>query len=162
MITLSLKNKKKMDTINFKNYQLNAIIKILSYPMPFYKGRVKNRFMSLIMEKAQALEKNRLEILMGLCKKDKDGNPITKNDNYELDDKNRVKWSQEYAKMMGEDCLIDVTPSLKVDLGPIKDLINSSSVELDNQETAIIEEVVTALEIVKPKSEEKKETKKKK
>ena len=140
-----------MDTLIIKNYHLATFMKVLDYPMAFAKGRVKNRLMSILAQKAQALEKNRIEILNTLCDKDKDGKPVMEKGSFKLSDKNKKKWDEEYQKMMMEDCIIDVTPSIKSDLGPLKDIINTSTVELDTQQTVIVEEIITSLEVTKPK-----------
>ena len=143
-----------METINLKNYQIESFIKVLSYPMPFSKGRIKNRFMSILMEKAHLIEKNRLEIINELVEKDKENQAIIENGSFKMG-QNATKFQEEYEKLMKEDCIIDITPSLKVDLGPIKDMINKSDIILDNQQTAIVEEVMTELENIKPKAEKK-------
>ncbi len=140
-----------MDTINLKNYHINSFMKTLNYAMPFARGRVKNRILIILSEKAEALEKSRIEILNGLADKDKEGKPVLVNNQFKISDKNRVKFEEEYQKMMNEDCIIDVTPSLKADIGSVKDMINTSTVNLDPNETKNMEEVLTALEVTKPK-----------
>jgi len=141
-----------METLILKNYQLDSLIKVVGYPMPFVKGRIKNRFMTPIIEKAREVEKNRLEIINTLCEKDKDGKPLIEGNAFKLSDENKEKWQKEYEKMMKEDCIIDVTPSFKLDLGPIKDIINQSPVILDDQQTIVMEEIMTAIELIKPKT----------
>ncbi len=154
-----------METLKLKSYHLDPLMKVINYPMAFFKGRIKNRFMAIVLSQAQALEKNRLEILTALCEKDADGKPIVEQStdekgkpvsSYKLSDENKVKWNEEFNKMMTEECVIDITPSLKTDLGPIKDIINTSPVELDNNQVMIIEEVITVLELTKPKAKSKK------
>ncbi len=140
-----------MDTINLKNYQLDTIIKALNYNMPFAKGRVRNRFLIILSQKAQALEKNRLEMLTELSEKDAEGKPKIKDNSFELSTANQEKWTIEYAKMMEESCIIDVTPSIKGDLGTLKDIINTSKTELDALQTKVLEEVILAFEVTKPK-----------
>lgn len=140
-----------MDTLILKNYQLKTFVEALDYSMPFAKGRVKNRFVSILIPKMQAMEKNRLEILNELCEKDKDGKPITENGQYKLTEKNQTKWNEEYNKMMMEECIIDVTPSVKSDLGTIKDIINNSTVDLKTEQITILEEIIKSLEVTKPK-----------
>lgn len=140
-----------METINLKNYHLISFMKVLNYPMPFAKGRVKNRMLIILSQKSEALEKNRIEILNGLADKDKDKKPILKNNQFQISDKNRVKFEEEYNKMMQEDCIIDITASIKGDIGPIKDMINTSTVNLDPNEIKNVEEVILALEVTKPK-----------
>lgn len=138
-----------METLKLKNYTLETLAKVVDYPMAFQRGRVKNRFMKIVIEKLQAVEKNRIEIIKELAEKDKDGEPIIEENAYKLSDENKVKWQKEYQKLMSEDCIIDLVPSLKVDIGEIKSIINNSSVVLDSMQTAIIEEIVTALENTK-------------
>jgi hypothetical protein len=140
-----------MDTLNLKNYQLNTLTKAIDFSMSFAKSRVKNRFLTILAPKLQAIEKSRLEILNELCDKDKDGKPVMNKEGFQLSDKNRKKWDEEYNKLMMEECIIDVTPSLKADLGTIKDILNTSTVEVSTQQTVILEEVMTSLEITKPK-----------
>jgi len=140
-----------MDTLNLKNYQLQTLTKAIDFSMPFAKSRVKNRFLTILGPKLQMIEKSRLEILNELCDKDKDGKPVMNKEEFKLSDKNRKKWDDEYNKLMMEDCIIDVTSSLKADLGTIKDILNTSTVEVSTQQTVILEEVITSLEVTNPK-----------
>lgn len=145
-----------MDTLTIKNYQINTLITALNYTMPFSKGRVRNRFITILSTKAQEVEKNRMEILNGVCEKGEDGKPIVDKNEYKLTDEARKKFGEEYAKLMNENCIIDVTASLKMDLGPIKDMINNSKSELNIDQTKVVEDVLAAFEVTKPKAVAKK------
>jgi|SRR6187551_218231 len=145
-----------MKTLVLKNLHLESIAKVLNYPMPFQKGRTKKQFLMIIGQKAQALEKNRVDMLMDLAEKDKDGKPVIENNSYKILPDNMPKWNEEYGKMMMEDCIIDVTPSVEAIIGPVKSMILESSVALDDRDTLFIEEVIKAIDNVKnnkPKEE---------
>lgn len=158
-----------MDTIVIRNYALQDIMKVLEYPMPFQKSRVKNRFMQVLSEKSSTLEKNRIEILNGLCEKDKDGKALTEivkdkdgNDvsGFKISDENKIKWNEEYQKLVIEKNIIDITPSLKADLSVIKEIINNSPVDLTKEESLVVEEFITSLNKEKEKTLPAKKTKK--
>lgn len=134
-----------MKTLVIKNYAIESFMKVLAYPMNFQKGRVKNRFMTVLREKAKALNDSRLEILTELSEKDKDKKPIIENGNFKLTDEGMKKFNTEFAKMMTEDCIIDIAPSIEKDIPEIKTLLNNSPVELNDQETANCEEIFEAL-----------------
>lgn len=150
-----------MDTIVIRNYALQDIMKVLDYPMPFQKSRVKNRFMQILSEKASTLEKNRIEILNGLCEKDENGKALTEivkdaegNDvsGFKISDENKVKWNEEYQKLVIEKNIIDLTPSLKADLSVIKEIINNSTVNLTREESLVVEEFIISLSKEKEKT----------
>ena len=144
-----------MKTLKVKNVDLNIIGKALNYPMKFQQGRVKNRFISLLAEKAQIMEKNRKEILEGLCDKDDKGVPVVENGQYKFSAENQAKVGEEYNKLIQEEVLIDILPSLEVDIPTIKQMINNSPVELEAFEVDTVERLITALSETAPKPEKK-------
>jgi hypothetical protein len=150
-------NRKPMKVINLKNYHLEPFLKILNYNMSFQKGRVKKRIVSVIGDKFNAIEKDRLDLVNKFAQKDKStGKPISEGGHYKFTDGNFEKFQKEFLKLSNEDCLIDVLPSIEKDLGEIKDMMNKSPIELDDREIAICEEVIEALNEIKTQEKKKK------
>lgn len=145
-----------MKTLNLKNYQLNVIGKALNYPMKFQTGRVKNQFVKLLAEKAELMEKSRIEMLKQLCEKDTDGKEIIEANNYKFTEKNQKKFNEEYEKLVQEVCSIDILPSLEPVISEVKQMINNSTVELQSYEVNTIEEVLKAFDEVSPSTKAKK------
>jgi len=135
-----------MKTITIKNFQIDSVFKVLSYPMNFQKGRVKNRFLEILREKHKAVNDSRIEMLNDFAEKDPEKKtPIIENGAYKLSPENQQKFNEEYAKLMNEDCVIDVLPSLEKDIPMIKQLFNDSTVELNDQQIAECDLVLEAI-----------------
>lgn len=135
-----------MKTITIKNFQIDSVFKVLSYPMNFQKGRVKNRFLEILREKHKAMNDSRIEMLNDFSEKDPEKKtPIIENGAYKLSAENQQKFNEEYAKLMNEDCVIDVLPSLEKDIPIIKQLFNDSTVELNDQQIMDCNAVLEAL-----------------
>jgi len=148
-----------MKTLKLKNMDLNIIGKALNYPMKFQQGRVKNRFIKLLADKAELMEKSRQEMLKELCKKGEDGNPIQDKGQYTFTPENQKKFGEEYSKLVNEEVLIDVLPSFEPDLPVVKQMLNNSQVELEAFEVETIERTLEALEETAPKVEKKSKSK---
>ncbi len=149
-----------MKTITIKNFQLDSMFKVMNYPMNFQRGRVKNKFLGILRDKHQVVNNSRLEILNDLSEKDEEKKtPILENGQYKLSDENRLKFNDEYTKLMNEECVIDVLPSWEKDVPHIKMIINDSPIDLTDQEISDVDAVLEAMSDKKP--EEKKEAKKK-
>lgn len=153
--------------LKIKNYCLESIEKVLNYPNPnFQIGRSKMRILKLLDEKKRINEASRMEMLNALSEKDEKGKPVMKDGvdpktgqkqkKFDLTPENSVKFNEEFVKMMGEDCLIDIPDSMTADLGTFKMLINNSPVNtLADADIAILEEVLASLDEASPKPAEK-------
>lgn len=129
--------------------------------MNFQKGRVKSRFLTLLREKYDVVNNARMEILNSLADKDKEKKPIIEDGQFKLSAENRKKFDAEYIKLMNEECVIDVLPSVEKDIAEIKQLMNNSPVELTDQQNAECESIMEALNSISKKEEKSTETKKK-
>lgn len=146
MKTIKLKNSNLTGT----NTNRGVLIKAISYNMPFQRARIKNRFIAVLMAKQNEINENRVTILNEICEKDADNKPILESGQYKLSDENSKKFQEEFQKLMEEDCIIDVAPSMEKDISDIKSMIHASPVELNEVETAQLEEILTAMDAMNP------------
>lgn len=142
-----------MKTITIKNAHVLSFAKVIDYPMPFQKSRVKNRFLKLLGEKANVMEKSRMEIINTLAEKDAGGKLVLEGNEYKFSAENRPKFTEEYNKLIEEECIIDILPSSEKDIPEIKSMINISTVELSRMETELVEEILMSLNETAPSKE---------
>lgn len=131
--------------ITLKNHHLNLIKKVMSYPMKFQKGRIRNRFLGIIDEKWNEMEKSRMEIVESFCEKDADGKSVVEQNVFKILPEKRAGFDKEFLALLNENVMIDVLPSWERDLGEIKQIIIDSNVELEEVETLYLEEALEAI-----------------
>ena len=136
--------------MKIKNYQLEPIHKVLSYGMIFTKSRIRNKFIATLMDAIKTREEARLEIIHGLCKKNKDKSPVIENDNFAFTPENLDKFNKEFQILQNEDNEIEMK-------GDIIEIIEASTAVMDDKkgETIIVEEVLEEYaksRITKPKN----------
>ena len=143
------------------NYYFGSLEKALNVPNPdFPTGRSKMKIIKLFGEKMQFIETSRLEILNSLCEKDekgekkmvdgvnKKGQPTK---NFDLTPENLAKYNEEYAKLMQEECIIDIPDSMRHDLSVVKGMLSTSQAQgLGDGDILVIDETIKAMEWPEP------------
>ncbi|MES2408795.1 MAG: hypothetical protein V4509_00660 [Patescibacteria group bacterium] len=124
-----------------------TIIKVLTYNTPFQKGRAKMRFLKLVVAQEEIVNKSRVERLNELANKDeKTGKPVIQPGGaFDLSQENLTTFNTDFQALMLEDCLIDIPDAMKPDMQLVKQMINESTVMLDNREILVMEEVMEAM-----------------
>ena len=133
-----MKQETKIEALNFKNYQLELLSKMLDVPLHSEKARARNRFFKVVQSKASDKEKGRIDLLEKYGKLNKEEN--------RYDIKDLKKFNMEFTKLQQEVCIIDLLPSVKADMPAIKDILKNSKVEMNITETEIYEEIMTEIE----------------
>lgn len=134
-----------MKTIKLKNSQLATFKKSISYAMTFTQGRLRNRFLNLIVPVIDEVENNRVEICEKLAEKNEDGLPSIADGKYIFTPENDIKVNDEINALMAEYAVIDVPTAMRGDIGGIKHMIELSTVVLTPKEQDDAEEILIAL-----------------
>ncbi len=130
--------------MKYKNYQIKLLSDILACSFPAPQARSRNRFIKVLQERAEAIEKDRLEIITEFANKDKEGRPIIKDDNFDIPAGKMAEFNKQYAVLMNEEFEMKSDNSLKEeDIQVVKGLIKGTNREMNPQETAIYEELLT-------------------
>jgi hypothetical protein len=136
-----MKKETKIEALNFKNYQLELLSKMLDVPLHSEKARARNRFFKVVQPKIQTKNTEHDALLVKYGKKsDKEKNQFT------IKPESLEKFSAEIKKLNNEPCIIDLLPSVKADMPAIKDILKNSKVEMNITETEIYEEIMTEIE----------------
>lgn len=118
--------------MKLKNKQLEPLIKKINYPMKkFADARTRDRFAKSLSEEYDNFIKNRQEIVKALAKKDKKGEPIVENDQYQFDPKNIDKLNKEITELLDEEVEINTT----VTIPQVRVMIENSTNDFNMGET---------------------------
>jgi len=134
-------------------------------------SRARTRFLRIIAERAEELDKERLRLLdeyavkKKVKEKGKDGKEkevekivFLDKDNKETTNKQEAKeykmrdqeaYQKEYLAYLGEDYVIDVTPATKDAIYGVRDMLINTEQEFSGVMAARYDEWVTAMEVIK-------------
>jgi len=118
-----------MKTLKIANNLVVGLIKFLnSLDLEGNKSRQRTRFIKLLIERAQEIEKIKKEIIEKYAKKDKDGKVImTQMENnqtsYEFENDNLEEANKELGEYLKEELIVDILEERKTEIETMKDLI---------------------------------------
>lgn len=140
---------KKVTSTSIKNGHLHTLYKILDKPHHGKEARSKSRFLDIIIPRINEIDKERIRILEGLADKDKDGKPISENEQFKLSDNSMEQFRKEYGEYLSEDFIIDILPSNEGDISTITEMLLNDTTPLTTEEGAIYDNILTELEKIK-------------
>ena len=138
-----------MHTLKIKNGDLEALIRITSVSLSFERSRARNKFLQVIAPLIEARDKSKKEIIEKFSIKDEEGKTkLTAQGLIDFGD-NMKEVDAEWAKLQGEDAVIDVLPSIEKELQVVKDIIVSSEEKLSPEDSFSLTRIVEAIEAIK-------------
>jgi hypothetical protein len=139
---------KKKDSITFKNMHLKPLLKWLDIPLHSQKAIARNRICEIIQDRFDLFEKDRIAILEKYAEKEKGQLKIEKDKdgrlNYVLS--NREKFNSEFSVINEENVIFDILPSNREYWKIVRDIFESSKVEMNIETTQFYEFVLKTLE----------------
>lgn len=150
---------KKEKALKLKNGWLDFLTRLLDKPRHGKDARAKNRFLQLLVSRLKEKEEERKKLLEQYADKDK-GKPVMedidildektgetkKEQRFKISPENMQKFQKEYLEYLNEDFVIDVLPSNKVDIGTIKIMLENDTTDLNTEEGALYDAILTAFE----------------
>lgn len=91
------------------------------------ESRERSRFVTVVSEHLQTVEKERQEILEKFTKKDKDGKPkkitVDKVEQWDIDEKDIKVLEKEITELLDEDFALDIGEGHKAKIKTVKDIV---------------------------------------
>lgn len=111
MKVLKIKNKYLIGLASWLNEQI----------LPGKLSRERSRFIEILSEQLQRVEKDRIELVKKYAKKDDKEQPIVEDSKYVIEDE--VSFNKEYDELINEEFMIDITPSTELRYAIIKKMV---------------------------------------
>lgn len=121
------------------------------------KSRTRTRFLNIILERIEEIDKYRQELLQE-CSKNKKGEivyldeqgkeTVNEKEGKEYKIKDFDKFNKEWGQYLNEDCIIDVTPANQEVINGVKSILLDTNEEFEGKEAFRYDEWCLALESV--------------
>lgn len=136
---------KDYGTIEFKNYQIGPLLEFMNISLPNQAARARNRMIIFFGEPMKKVEEARQALLTKYCQLDeKKERVIGENGLYKLTD--QAGFDKEYEELTHTIASFPITPSNKMDVDMVKDLILNLETKLSVKDTTVYNEICEVFE----------------
>lgn len=143
------KGGEKADSFTVTNAMLKTFNLFLNIPLHSEQAVARNKVINLIKEKFEEFEVNRLAIVKDHSKKDpKTGEMVMNEEGTNFIMKDIIAFNDAYEKLRQLPVVFDILPSNRQSWRIARDIIKSTKVEMDVEETEHWEKIIEALDTI--------------
>lgn len=147
-ITKKEEGGKKADSFTVTNAMLKTFNLFLNIPLHSEKAVARNKVINIIKEKFEEFETNRLAIIDDHVKRDTKGEMVMNEEGTNFIMKNIMAFDDAYSNLCNLPVIFDVLPSNRPSWRIARDIIKSTKVEMDVEQTEHWEKIIEALDTI--------------